>query len=288
MITQIGTAVVAGMAVMAGIALVVAGVMRRPAPLGASLARLSAVTEAAPPTGGRWARLVQRRPGLVSPSTRARLEVRGLTPEEFLVDKVIHAVLGLLMPGIIGAAFLWFGLASWQVPAGLSILGGIVGWFIPDLQSRRTHAVDQRDAAESLLTMFDLVALGRLANMSATQALGAAAALSDTPVFLRVRRCLDTARLQQRSPYQDLRRLAAEWKLPLLDDLVDVLQMEQTGAALSEALASRVTELRSEHLVRDKIAAHAASERLTFFMVVPAMVFGLIFLVPAVMRLLLG
>ena len=65
------------------------------------------------------------------------------------------------------------------------------------------------------------------------------------------------------------------------------MTMDEHGAALAATLRARVKELRDAHLTRQKIAAQEVSERMTVFMVVPAMVFGLIFLVPPLLRLVL-
>ena len=60
--------------------------------------------------------------------------------------------------------------------------------------------------AEGLLVYIDLVTLERLTNASATQALHNAAALSDVPLFVHIRTALERARLEQQSPYAELRR----------------------------------------------------------------------------------
>ena len=138
---------------------------------------------------------------------------------------------------------------------------------------------------ESLLTFIDLVTLERLANASATQALHNAAQVSDAPLFVQMRTALERARLEQHSPYGELRRLADELGLPELNDVADVMQLDESGAALSGALRARVRELRDAHLSREQIAASAAAEGMTIYMTLPALIFGAIFMVAALMRL---
>lgn len=45
-------------------------------------------------------------------------------------------------------------------------------------------------------------------------------------------------------------------------------------------------ELRDAHLTQAKIDAAAVSERMTVLMVVPSLIFGLVFLIPPLLRLL--
>ena len=103
-----------------------------------------------------------------------------------------------------------------------------------------------------------------------------------------IRDALERARLEQRAPYPELRRLGAELELPALVDIADVMALDDAGASLSGALRARVRELRDAHLTQARIAASAVSERMAFFMVIPSLVFGMFFLVPPVLRLVGG
>jgi hypothetical protein len=53
-------------------------------------------------------------------------------------------------------------------------------------------------------------------------------------------------------------------------------------------LRARVRELRDAHLAREQIKASAAAEGMTIYMTLPALIFGLIFLVAAMLRILAG
>jgi CHASE3 domain sensor protein len=79
--------------------------------------------------------------------------------------------------------------------------------------------------------------------------------------------------------------LAAELNLPQLDDVADVMQLDESGAALSDALRARVRELRDAHLSREQLAASAAAEGMTIYMTLPALICGAIFMVAALLRL---
>ena len=164
----------------------------------------------------------------------------------------------------------------------------VVGFFVPDLLLRRSGKASQARAVESLLVFIDLVTLERLANASATEALQSPPALSDVPLFVQIRTALERARLEQQSPYGELRRLADELELPELKDVADIMQLDESGAALSGTLRARVKELRNAHLTREQIAAGAAAEGMTIYMTIPALIFGMIFLGAAMLRILVA
>lgn len=235
---------------------------------------------------GGWVRTRLRRP--VSADTSRRLRMAGRSVDRHFAHKALGAVLGLLLPSLLGAALAVATGTGPEIPAAVALLFGVAGFFLPDLALRRADPERTEDATEALLTYFDLVTLERLANASGSQALRSAAAVSDVTVFTAIRDALERARLEQRTPYPELRRLGAELELPALVDIADVMALDDAGASLSGALRARVHELRDAHLTTARIAASAVSERMGFFMVIPSLVFGLFFLVPPLLRLVGG
>ncbi len=207
---------------------------------------------------------------------------------EFYADKAVMAIVGTVLPGLAACAFAYLTGYLSPIPAIAAVVGGVIGFFVPDLLLRRATTSVWTGAAEALLVYIDLVTLERLTNASATQALHNAAALSDVPLFLHIRTALERARLEQQSPYAELRRLSDQLKLPELADVADVMQLDETGAALSGTLRARVRELRDAHLTREQIKASSAAEGMTIYMTLPALIFGLIFLVAAMLRILVA
>ena len=232
---------------------------------------------------GRY--LVQRLRLRVSDRTRTALRLQGRTVAEFYGDKAALAITGLILPILLGfVARYALGLPLY-VPAIAALIGAVIGSFVPNIQLMRTATTAQSSAVESLLTFIDLVTLERLANASATEALHNAARVSDGPLFVQLRAAFERARLEQHSPYGELRRLATELNLPQLDDVADVMQLDESGAALSDSLRARVRELRDAHLSQEQLAASAAAEGMTIYMTLPALIFGAIFMVAALLRL---
>lgn len=268
----------------------IAGGLRVPAArLGDALALLSSEGGGPSPSSGGeedWGGRVRGMlPVPVSPGQHRALAMRGMTVESFFAEKAVWSLVGLCLPAVVGTAFSLLVGVAWLVPVGAALVGGVMGFFVPDLLLLRGAAPAREDAGEALLTFLDLVTLERLANQSATQALHSAAGLSDSPLFRRLRAALERARLEQRPPYTELRQLADELDLPELADVADVMRLDEQGASLTGALRARVRELRDAHLTRAVMAAQEVSERMTLVMVLPALVFGLMFLVPPLLRL---
>lgn len=289
-----GLVLATGMLILGGVVTIAYGFTRPHPRLADGLARLDGldprphagpvpVATSGSERAGLW--LYRRTPIPLRTSQRRLLELRNTSIAEFFADKLVLGLIGLVLPGLVGGVFLpLVGYSIW-VPALASLIGMVVGYFLPDLLLQRGGVQAQSDAEDALFTFFDLVTLERLANQSAPQALESAAQASQNPLFLSIRSALLRARLEQQPPYAELRTLAARLKLPQLADIADVMQLDESGAALTETLRARVRELRDAHLTQARIAAHAVSERMTVFMAAPAMVFGLIFLTPPLLRL---
>lgn len=232
---------------------------------------------------GAWLR--RRLPGTIDDRIGRQLQLRGISSDRFYTYKALSALAGLAIPALAGLGLLLVSGTSITVPLVVALVLGLVGFFVPDIVIGRGAATTS-DATEALLTFMDLVTLERLANSSATQSLHAAAAVSDQAVFVAIRDSLQRSRLEQRAPFTELKRLGTELELPALSDLADVMKLDDSGASLSGALRARVRELRDAHLTKAKIEASAVSERMTFLMVIPSLIFGLLFLIPPLLRLL--
>ncbi len=221
-------------------------------------------------------------------SQRRALRLQDKSIAEFYADKAVMAIIGALLPGLAGFAVAMFTGQLSALPAVIALLGAMLGFFVPDLLLGRATSVARAGAVDALLVYIDLVTLERLTNASATQALHNAAGLSDVALFVQIRTALERARLEQQSPYAELRRLSTQLRLPELADVADVMQLDETGAALSGALRARVRELRDAHLTSEQIKASAAAEGMTVYMTIPAFIFGLIFLVAAMLKIFFG
>lgn len=278
-----GLAIVFGMLAGTGVCLIASGWYRAPVRLGDALAVLdrrpgTITTAKGPHSATRW-----RLP--LTANQQRLLAMQDREVADFFAEKLILALAGLLLPGLWVVLQSIVGNQPGMMPLIASPLGAFAGYILPDLRLRRGQAQQHRAMHDALHTFFDLVALERLANMSATQATVSAAAISDAPLFRSITAGLERARMEQVPPWDTLRNIADEWQLPELADFADVMQLEEQGAGLAEVLQARVKELRDAHLTKVKIDAGAASERMTLWMTIPAMLLGLAFLTPALLRI---
>lgn len=294
-----GWALLAGVLVAAGLVTVVTGLRRSTPGLRAALDRVGGAgqepdvlgeTERLGSASERWGALLERHaPVPLTVRQRRALRLQDKSVAELYADKTVMAVIGAVLPLLLGSALGWVLTGHvGVVPALAAVLGGALGFFVPDLLLLRAGAGNRASALEALLVFMDLVTLERLANASAPQALLRAANLSQVGLFVQIRTALERANLEQQSPYAELRRLAESLELPELADVADVMQLDETGAALSGTLRARVRELRDAHLTAEQIRASADAEGMTIYMTLPAMAFGLILLTAALLQIVLG
>ncbi|WP_341730075.1 hypothetical protein [Brooklawnia sp.] len=232
---------------------------------------------------GAWCYQHGRLP--LSATTARLLMLTGRTVGDYFCNKLVLAAAGLLLPWLLALAIRPLTGTVGSLPAIFGLAAAVLGWFWPDLAMRSVQSQTNADADEALNTYFDLVVLERLANLSATQSLEAAARLSDIPIFVRISAALDEARLQQRPPWNDLYRLSRELELPSIADMADIMRLDDQGAALAEVLSSRAKELRDAHLMHERTRAHQVSERMTLWMSIPVIIFALIFLIPPLLKI---
>ncbi|HQD21055.1 MAG TPA: hypothetical protein PKY27_02255 [Arachnia sp.] len=289
---MIGLMTAAGMVAGLGAFLVLRGALARPVRLGDALAALEArlpTTEEPPVVGGLEGMSERLRRALRFPITAGQqrmLNLQGRSVGDFFAEKLVWAALGFLLPALWAVLELAFGRSPGLTPLGLSLVGAAAGFFVADLRLRSEAEQQRRVATDGIHTFFDLVVLERLANASAAQAAANAAAVSDSPLFRRVSAGLERARMEQTPPWDELRRVADEWAVPELTDFADVMQLEEQGAGLAEVLQARVRELRDAHLSAQRSAAQEASEAMTLWMTIPALLLGVALLVPALLGLL--
>lgn len=288
-----GIAIACGMVAGLGLILIIRGTSRPQLRLADAMAALDRRQPAQVETDTRPAGLeglghrLHRGIGLPLTQTQQRLlNLQGRTVGDFFVEKLVWTLAGLLLPTLWALTQLLLGRQPGLAPFGLALLGGLAGYFIADLRLRNGAEQHRRAAIDGIHTFFDLAVLERLANASAAQAAANAASISDAPLFRRISSGLERARMEQSQPWDELRRIADEWNVAELSDFADVMQLEEQGAGLAEVLQARVRELRDAHLNRQREAAQEASESMSLWMTLPALLLGVALLTPALLTLL--
>lgn len=291
--TGIGLAIGAGLLVGLGAFLALAGAVGRTARLEDALAALDGTTvpvqqvQTVESRGleGIGAALQRRFRLPVTEKQQQLLLLQDRSIGDFFAEKLVLALSGLLLPGFWVALQYLAGSRPDPLPVSLGLVGAVAGYFLADWNLARGAKEVRRSTTESIHTFFDLVALERLANASAAQAVETAARVSDAPLFRRISAGLERSRLEQTTPWAELGRISREWDLPELTDFADVMRLEEQGAALADVLQARVKELREAHVSRQRSEAQEATEALTVWMTIPALLLGLTFVIPPVLTL---
>ncbi|MER7692404.1 type II secretion system F family protein [Streptomyces sp. NPDC097610] len=286
--------VLTGGTVGAGVALLVRELLRPQPALGPALARSAPATLTMPEpeldreeVWGRWllGRL-ERLPGVRIPIIN--LALLGQGPGQFMLKKVALAALGLLCPVIATIPWIIAGVSlPFYVPAGVGLLIAGLLFITPDLAVRDQAKRAREEFAHALSAYLDLVALKRAADAGPAEALEKAAEVGAGWPFLYLQGALRRARLEKIPPYQALTELAAEYELPVLTDVADIMRGSATdGAAVYKALRARTAALNSELLADQAAEANAASEKMTAPGALLAVLVMLLMAFPAVIRML--
>ena len=289
---MIALAVGCGMVAGLGAIMIVRGLSTPPVHLGDALALLDhrqpTASQPDPATGAEalGARIHRRLRLPLTARQQQLLLMQGRSVGDFFVEKLVWTMAGLALPAVWAGAQVAFGDSPGVAPLGIALVGAVLGYFVADLRLRGGAEQERRAATDGIHTFFDLVVLERLANSSAAQAAANAAAVSDAPLFRRISSGLERARMEQTQPWHELREVAREWNVPELSDFADVMQLEEQGAGLADVLQARVRELRDAHLGAQRTAAQEASEAMSLWMTIPALLLGLALLVPPLLKLL--
>jgi hypothetical protein len=287
----------AGALVGLGVTLVVAG-LRAPAPdLAAGVARLSGrVPAQALATGdGPLERALGRAAARMAQSLnldrhRADLAITGTTPTRMATEKMGYAFVGLAFPVLLSSILAIAGLTPPVVvpaAAGLALAVGMS--YLPEVELRRRATGARVQMRRTVCVYLELVALERAADAGAVEALERAAAIGDGPGFAHIRDALLRARLEGRTPWQQLSDLALELDVPELGDVADIMRLSgEDGAAVLPTLRARAASLRTWLLQSEVTAANEASERMS----IPVALLGVAFMAllgfPAFWRILFG
>ncbi|MGW1068900.1 type II secretion system F family protein [Streptomyces aureus] len=286
--------VASGGTVGAGLALMIRELLRPQPALAAALARSAPATLTMPEPDlsrdevwGRWLLVrIERLPGVRVPVVN--LALLGQGPGQFMLKKVALAAAGLLCPVIATAPWVIAGIGvPFYIPAAVGLLVAGLLFITPDLALRDQAKRARQEFAHALSAYLDLVALKRAADAGPAEALEKAAEVGRGWPFLFLQGALRRARLEKIPPYQALAELAAEYNLPGLGDVADIMRGSATdGAAVYKALRARTAALNAELLADQAAEANAASERMTAPGALLAVLVMLLMAFPAVIRML--
>lgn len=215
------------------------------------------------------------------------LELVGVTTQMHLFTKAAGAAAGAVLLGLSGTVGLVIAGFPIAVPLGFALLGAGALWFTPDLQVRERAQEARRDFSRAVAVYLELVAAERRRDAPAAVALESAATVSDAWIFQRIRQELVRARLEQVQPWDALIDLSRRVGVPELAEAAKIIRLSgQEGAEIYEALRNSGQSLRLKLLSDEHVEANKASEGMSTWITILAVVFMGVIMTPLVLNLL--
>lgn len=219
-----------------------------------------------------------------------QLALLRISTVRFYGEKLLFGMLGLVVVPLLSTLLAVLG---WRLPVVLPVVATIglaVGmFFLPDYNVRDDAKQARTEFARALGAYADLVALERNAGSGPRQALEVAAAVGDSWVFRRLREELAFSSWSGEQPWQALRRLSQELGVPELGDLADIVRLSgEEGAQIYGQLRARSAAMRAAMLNDEVAYANAVGEKLSIPMSLLGVIFLVILIAPALMRVMGG
>lgn len=205
------------------------------------------------------------------------LRLIGQSTERFVVEKVVYAFVGLLVPAMCSAMLAIIGVQlNWYVPSVVCLGLAIGFFFLADVNIKQKANAAREDFRRAIAVYLSLVALVRYSGAGAVESLERAALVGTGWVFERIRSALAEARYANEAPWARLRELSVELGVPDLGEVGEIMSLAgDQGAQVYQTLLSRATSLRVALRTREQQRAALS----TTLMYVPTTILLFVFLV---------
>ncbi|WP_331736696.1 hypothetical protein OG426_55190 (plasmid) [Streptomyces canus] len=207
------------------------------------------------------------------------LNLLRISPAEHLGKRVLFALYGLVIPLLLQAVLALGGAPfPYVVPAGLSLGLAVLFWLWPGREVAKQAGEARLIVRHAAASYLERVALARVANSGAAQALTDTARVGGNFIFERMRQVFHQADLAGVTPWDALKQLGEELDIPELTRPADTLALAGDGAAVYTTLQAQARQLRIALLSDQKAKANEASAA----MILPV-TFGVILMITFVM-----
>lgn len=195
------------------------------------------------------------------------LNLVGTTAAHHLGRRVLYALAGAMLPHLMWTLSALAGKPMpFAAPLLLSIGLAALMWIQCDTDLRKKAAARRQEFRHATVSFLERVALARLADAGAADAMHRTAAVGDGWTFDRIRTALDHARLAGRTPWDALADLSDDLNVPELARLAETVALAgEESATIYTTAMSLAKALRVAILTDAKAQANRASE----VMVVP-------------------
>lgn len=238
---------------------------------------------------GRWGMKVLPR-GVWGSPPRQELALLRIPISRFYGEKLLFAFVGLLIPPFLTTVF---ALMGWRLPfllpTGAAFVLAAGMFFLPDYNARDDAKKARVEFARALGAWTDLVALERNAGSGPRQAMEVAAAVGDSWVFRRLREELALSSWTGEAPWDALKRLSRELGLTELSDVADIVRLGgEQGSQIYGQLRARSASMRTAMLSDELTEANAIGEKMSIPMSILGVIFLIILVAPALLRVMGG
>lgn len=292
-------ALLVGLGMGAGVALVLSGLFPAPVPLHRALADLHRPPSAALGASAGASRLT-RLLGETWVDThagrelvqrfRADLQITSTAPAEHLAHRVAVALVALVWAPATAAIMSAGGVGTGVVlPLWVSVALAPAGFLYPSITLRSRASVRRAAFRHALGSFLDIVAISLAGGRGVESALHDAADSGHGWSFDQLRRALLDARLLGETPWAALDRLGAELDVAELRELAASAALAGAeGARVRTSVAAKARAIRVHGLTDVEAAAQSASERMSLPVVLLMVGFVVFLTYPAVERVLTG
>lgn len=223
-------------------------------------------------------------PGFTPPLRELDLIV--FSPSAYYFRKFVLAMLGLVAPVILAGIL---SISSGQVvvyPAILCPVLAVALWFVTDFQLRAEAGRRRREFTRFVTVYLELVAVALLGNSTPDAALSAAANVSDSWVFARIRREYRIADTTRSSKWQALERLGDTVGVAALGEMARVMRMSDAQVSVREQLRAAGDKLRNEVITDDATQAARVSNQMQLPIMLTIIPVLALVLIPTVLQFL--
>ncbi|MFF2779481.1 type II secretion system F family protein [Streptomyces sp. NPDC058052] len=183
-----------------------------------------------------------------------------ISPAEHLGKRVLFSLYGLLLPQLLqGLLALTGAPLPLVMPAFVSLALAALFWLWPGREVARDATAARQVVRHAAASYLERVALARIANSGAAQALTETAQVGDGWIFARMRQVFHQADLAGVTVWDALKQLGDELGIPELTRPADTLALAGEGAAVYTTLQAQARQLRIALLSDAKAEANAAS-----------------------------
>lgn len=206
---------------------------------------------------------------------REQLQILDRSLERHAYEKMLAAIVGVLLPILIGLSLgaQGFTVSPLLIVLGSLVLGGL-GFLYPDLPLAEQVEARQEAFRHALASYLDLVTIILAGGGGTESALVGAAEAGEGWVFAELRGALRRGELSGRSPWEMFEELGARYGIDDLRELAASISLAGgQGAKVRQSLVSKAGALRAQQMAEVEARAEANTEK----MIVPVsiMVLGL-------------